>query len=206
MTKPLMLVVALSASVLSAAEPAGHYVLEGVMEVGSELLLKPDGKFEYMLAYGAADYSASGTWRLDGDAVVLNSAGVAGPPFRLVRSAATKAGEVRVSVQAPNGRGVEHIEVVLQTSGGELRGKTDSKGLAVFPDAREARSAILQVRVYQLEAGPYELNAANNDFTFEIDGDAITRVQFKNERLPIDGKFLELRYWNKDRAMRYRRN
>jgi hypothetical protein len=34
---------------------AGHYYLQGVMEVGSELLLKADGRFEYMLAYGALD-------------------------------------------------------------------------------------------------------------------------------------------------------
>ncbi|TGV77628.1 hypothetical protein EN788_67460, partial [Mesorhizobium sp. M2D.F.Ca.ET.145.01.1.1] len=32
---------------------AGHYYLRGVMEVGSELLLKKDGSFEFMLAYGA---------------------------------------------------------------------------------------------------------------------------------------------------------
>ena len=54
---------------------AGNYVLHGVMEVGSELLLKPDGKFEFMLAYGAADYWAKGTWSHDGNAVVLHSAG-----------------------------------------------------------------------------------------------------------------------------------
>jgi uncharacterized protein len=29
---------------------AGHYILRGVMEVGSELLLKADGSFEYALA------------------------------------------------------------------------------------------------------------------------------------------------------------
>ena len=44
-----------------AASPAGHYVLRGVMEVGSELLLKPDGTFEFALAYGATDYYAKGT-------------------------------------------------------------------------------------------------------------------------------------------------
>ena len=46
-----------------AQDVAGHYVLRGVMEVGSELTLKPDGTFEYMLAYGAADYWSKGTWK-----------------------------------------------------------------------------------------------------------------------------------------------
>ncbi len=41
---------------------SGHYYLNGVMEVGSELLLQPDGKFKWMLAYGALDQYAEGTW------------------------------------------------------------------------------------------------------------------------------------------------
>jgi len=51
----------LAAAALHAADPSGHYVLQGVREVGSELLLKPDGKFEFMLAYGAADLWAKGS-------------------------------------------------------------------------------------------------------------------------------------------------
>src|SRR5207244_82784 len=37
-----------AAAALQAADPIGHYVLQGVREVGSELLLKPDGGFEFM--------------------------------------------------------------------------------------------------------------------------------------------------------------
>jgi hypothetical protein len=48
---------------------AGH----GVMEVGSELLLKADGRFEYMLAYGALDELASGCWTRKGGVVALNA-------------------------------------------------------------------------------------------------------------------------------------
>jgi hypothetical protein len=51
---------------------AGHYYLHGVMEVGSELLLKADGRFEYMLAYGALDELASGCWTRNGGVVTLN--------------------------------------------------------------------------------------------------------------------------------------
>jgi hypothetical protein len=61
------------------------------------------------------------------------------------------------------------------------------------------------VRVYQLEAGPYPLNTAQNDFTFEINGAAITSVPFKDERLTINGNDLELRYWDKSKIMNYRK-
>jgi hypothetical protein len=50
---------------------AGHYEMHGVMEVGSELLLKANGRFQYMLAYGALDELASGCWARHGGVVTL---------------------------------------------------------------------------------------------------------------------------------------
>ena len=41
---------------------SGHYYLSGVMETGSELLLQPNGTFEWYLAYGAVDMQAQGKW------------------------------------------------------------------------------------------------------------------------------------------------
>jgi hypothetical protein len=66
---------ALAASCAAAdAKLAGHYYLEGVTEVGSEILLRPDGSFDYMLAYGAEDQVANGCWSRSGDRVSLVSA------------------------------------------------------------------------------------------------------------------------------------
>jgi hypothetical protein len=53
------------------AKLAGAYTLSGVMELGSELQLRPDGRFEYMLAYGALDELASGCWSREGGVVTL---------------------------------------------------------------------------------------------------------------------------------------
>jgi hypothetical protein len=41
------------------------------MGVGSELLLKGDGRFQYTLAYGALDELASGCWTRHGRVVTL---------------------------------------------------------------------------------------------------------------------------------------
>ena len=79
----LVLLMALAMLTARAEDLAGHYVLQGVMEVGSELLLKSDGSFEYMLAYGAADYWAKGTWRHKDNSVVLNSADSKEAPFSI---------------------------------------------------------------------------------------------------------------------------
>jgi hypothetical protein len=102
----LSAVIALSAR---GEDVAAHYVLRGVTEVGSELLLKSDGTFEYILAYGAADYWAKGTWRQENNRVFLNSAGRKEAPFRLLRSEAGEPGKIRVWVIGKNGHAVENV-------------------------------------------------------------------------------------------------
>lgn len=58
------------------AEPvdhAGHYYLRGVMETGSELMLQPDGRFQWYLVYGALDLFAEGRWREADGQILLTS-------------------------------------------------------------------------------------------------------------------------------------
>ncbi len=57
------------------ARHAGHYYLNSVMEVGSELLLRPDGSFEFMLAYGANDQYGKGCWVAKGSTLEVIPAG-----------------------------------------------------------------------------------------------------------------------------------
>lgn len=57
----------------AAGSVTGHYYLNGVTEVGSELLLRDDGRFEWFLAYGAMDRVASGRWTEADGHVVLTT-------------------------------------------------------------------------------------------------------------------------------------
>ena len=52
---------------------AGHYYLRGVMETGSELMLHPDGRFQWYLVYGALDLFAEGRWTEKEGSVILAS-------------------------------------------------------------------------------------------------------------------------------------
>lgn len=54
-----------------ATQYAGHYYLNGVMEVGSELLLEPSGKFKWYLAVGGLDQYAEGVWWKNQDCIGL---------------------------------------------------------------------------------------------------------------------------------------
>jgi hypothetical protein len=51
----------------------GHYYLSGVMETGSEMLLKPDGTYDWVMIYGAVDLFSKGTWARAGDQIVLTA-------------------------------------------------------------------------------------------------------------------------------------
>jgi hypothetical protein len=198
------LVSLLSLAMLTARgeDLAGHYVLKDVMEVGSELLLESDGGFEYTLAYGAADYWAKGTWRHKDNSVVLNSAGRKEAPFRFLRSKAGTPGKICVWVLGKNGHGAENIQVALQTVDQHFEATTTSDGAAAFPGVAHARTVTFEVPVYSIKAGPFEIKPSDNDFYFEINGDAITQVLFKDEELAIDGKDLVMKYWN-EQPMRY---
>ena len=203
MRKKLVCFLGIALSV-QAADVSGRYYLQNLREVGSELLLKPEGTFEFMLAYGAADYWAKGSWRNESGVVILNSApGKDEAPFRLVRSASTKAAAVRIRVQAPNGRAVPNIDVTLHTEKGDMSARTDSDGIAVFPKTGVLRAASFHIRVYQLDTEPLELNSAHDDFTFEINGQAITQLRFTDERLTVRGNTLVWQYWGPDQDMRY---
>ena len=143
----LVFLIALAALTARGEDLAGHYVLQGVMEVGSELLLKSDGSFEYMLAYGAADYWAEGTWRHEYNCVVLNSAGKKEALFRLLRSEASKPGRICVWVIGKNGHGVENIQVALQAADQHFEATTNSDGAAEFPGVANAGAVAFEVRV-----------------------------------------------------------
>src|SRR3954465_2621579 len=54
------------------ASLAGHYRIH-VHEAASELVLHPNGRFEYALAYGALDEEATGRWRRVGNKVLLTT-------------------------------------------------------------------------------------------------------------------------------------
>jgi len=203
MKTALILFMVLAALTAQGADDlAGHYFLH-VMEVGSELWLKPDGHFEYMFIYGAADYWAKGTWRRDGNAVVLRSDGKEEAPFRLLRSEAGKPGQIRVWVLGKNGEGAENMDVLLLAGGEPLQATTDSKGMAVFPDAPKAHAIAFEIPVYSVQAGPFEIDPSHKDYYFEINGDAIQQVLFKDERLTIDGKDLIMTFWKGGPPMHY---
>jgi hypothetical protein len=200
--RALFCTLVLTAALSQAADWSGHYYLQNLREVGSELLLRPNGTFEWVLAYGAADYSAKGTWKAQGDSVILSSPTTTAAPFKLITSSATKTPAIVVHLQGANGRPVPNIDIELATDKGPLKARTDSSGDAEFPKTSPAKTATFDIRVYEFRSEPMKLNPAHNQFNFEINGEAITQIIFKDERLDSKGGALFMHHWP-DREMRY---
>jgi hypothetical protein len=112
---------------------------------------------------------------------------------------------IRVSVRTASGRPVPHIDIELQTDKAPELQRTDGSGDAMFQPSSGSKKFAIRVPVYQAEFGPFAVDAATNDIVFEINGEAITHVPFKNERLKIAGSSLEMSFWDKDKMMRYRK-
>lgn len=136
----------LSHPVLAADPPAaklsGHYYLEGVNEVGSELLLKKDGKFQWGLSYGAVDQQADGTWTVAGNKVNLVTSSPDGEPvFKLFTEDEFKklgshdeqmAGQWKAEVGIPGRGGMPDVEIKFEANSGKSAiALTSGRGEAV---------------------------------------------------------------------------
>ena len=168
-----------------ADSPAGHYTLQGLREVGSELMLHPDGRFEYMLAYGSYDEFARGTWRRDGQRVILNSEGQDVPArFTLKRTEKRPEQGIFVLVNNKAGRGIASIDVILQFDANRREtGYTQSYGFEFpLPDNRLPRAIGLGLRRYNVEPQWTEItDNKNNVFVFEFDPGSLGQARFRDQ-------------------------
>ncbi|TFW29787.1 hypothetical protein [Duganella callida] len=85
--KRLFALTALLTSLAATADNSqlpGHYVLSGVPDVASEVVLNADGRFTWRIAAnGMFEQSASGSWSADGAHVTLTNTHQGVPRFRL---------------------------------------------------------------------------------------------------------------------------
>jgi hypothetical protein len=183
---------------------AGHYYLQGEREVGSELLLTPDGRFQYMLAYGALDETSAGQWRVENGSVVLQTDGIAHPPSVTLRRFSGRAtGSIRVFVHDTLGRPVSGIEVdVVGPRSGTSRART-TKGICVLHFARNDAPTEISVGYDVMDfmvAFPLKAPAADEYHFVFNPGDLGTR-RFDGDTLRIEEDAVIIT--RNDHAMRY---
>jgi hypothetical protein len=200
----LALLLAASASAATvppdAVELTGHYYLNGRGEIGSELLLKPDGTFQWAMMYGAVDLSAHGTWTLKDGKVTLTSAAQGKPEFKLFKDSdygRTKPAEPGVWVAIvgfPYEGPLPNVEVQFESASGKTVtavSKRNGDALANMPASEQWKRAGLRMKdsgaPYQwIDLPPARAQARLAGFTV-VNREAVTPSAFTTMTLKVDG-------------------
>lgn len=107
----------------------GEYYLTGVREVGSGLKLNADATFEFFFSYGAMDRLGHGTWKQQGNQLVLASRPRPPKDFALIVSKKVPSDTVTIRIVDENRQLLRYVEWTVKQETGIRRGMTDANGL-----------------------------------------------------------------------------
>lgn len=185
----------------------GHYYLEGVREVGSELLLRKDGTFAFMLSYGALDEEGSGEWRLVDGVVVLNTPGTARPPsVRLESATGVSRDSLVVFVVDSAGQPLSGLTLDFSRRGDAPRSVRSSRDGYVHHFPKGSAPAVIGVGVDGLGfRSPFDVGGKPRAlYRFVFLPADLGRRRFSDERLAVEPGRLVMTL--NGRAMKYVRH
>jgi hypothetical protein len=165
--RTLFLAAALIAAPAAAQDSpfVGEYSLAEGPDVGGGLLIRNDGRFQYMLAAGALDERAEGRWELRGDTICLTTDPKPVPPALEKGALIEVDGAVpTLLVTWPNGKGIPGVDFVIGfDSGDPAEGYTQVYGWTM-PDeeTRAPRWIELREPIYGITAPRFELTDADD--------------------------------------------
>ena len=116
----------------------GEYSLAEGPDVGGGLLIRADGRFQYVLAAGALDERAEGRWEMRGDRVCLTTDPKPVPPAMEKGPLGEIDGAVpTIAVTWPNGRTIPGVDFTIGfDSGDPIDGYTQYDGWTMPDDDR----------------------------------------------------------------------
>jgi hypothetical protein len=178
--------------------PAGRYRLAGGPDTAAEIVLHVDGRFEFALAEGALDASATGRWTREGGHILLTTdPKPVAPVFSAGPVARDADASLSLKVLWPDGRGVALVDFQIRFADGSVEeGYTQDYGWTLPPgDARVPSSVELAVPMYGLASPPFALDGdKGNKFTFVLTPNDLGRVDFNREPLDIGDRRLVMHH------------
>ena len=160
------------------------------MEIGAELDLAPDGRFQYALAYGALDEVAAGRWRVADGAVVLDSDPVRAPAFRFIDRGTEKSGRIVAKLIVPKRMEPQYFSFGLIRAGDRPIERQVGYGgdteLAYDP-AYPPTELRLMLPIYDLVSPAFPLDLTKNGRRIEVTftPNDLGHVGFVDTHLPI---------------------
>lgn len=133
----------------------------GQMEVGAQLLLKPDGHFQYELAYGALDESAAGTWEIKANTVLLTTVPAAVPPSFVVVSDTPAPSRLFVKLAKPIVEGMrQRVLLIYGASRQADEADVNDDGSVDIPAGKHPTAFIPEIPVYPIQPKPIPLTGS----------------------------------------------
>jgi hypothetical protein len=173
------------------------------MEVGTELRLEANGRFQYYLSYGALDESAQGTWAADGGGLVLTSDPVKDPVFELLDTRQGKGRKLAITLDVPDQLPKQLFSVFALQPDGMAQEVNFDEGpleLALAP-ANRPRKIAVALSLFQIASKPYDIAPTTRSMHFRFVPNDFGKVNFDHHRLPRDGNAFVLERF--DRTLRY---
>lgn len=193
----------------SQEQLAGEYRLVKVPEAASGFLLEQDGTYRYFMIYGSVDEKDLGTWKTDGDAVVLSSTAPAtDPEVVLVRSSREPVPGTCISFEGEHARLAEfYTTAVLHSNGRPIQVSGQRSGCSAWTkEASPVEKVSIEffggLRIYQ----PIEFSspsADHNHFVFRVDRGNYGYARFSGVRLDMKGGDLVLKLSHSPEPLRY---
>ncbi|HEY1299221.1 MAG TPA: hypothetical protein VGF07_01915 [Stellaceae bacterium] len=188
----LMLLLAAASTVANVARAQSAAVVGvydgGQMEMAAGLELKPDGRFNYALSYGALDEQAAGKWTVRGDSVLLTSDPIVAPRFVLVSHGRGADGLLRVDLDVPRGVSRQYFDALITLGNGQTRKVQLSDEGLLLPFARGDVPASLRMLlpVFSVLGEPVKLDRISGySVRFRFDPNDLGKVDFRAEPLRI---------------------
>jgi hypothetical protein len=168
----------------------GEYDLEGVMEVGSGILLKEDHTFEIFFSYGSLDKSGTGTWAKKDSFIILNSATRPANDFRLTSSKKTGDKGITIKVSDPNTNILRYMACIISGKGFSDTVEADENGMIHF-DKSGVDSIGLVHEMFSDRICYFDISkSSDNYFEFGIEP-WIMNIYCNNLVLTINDGYLE---------------
>jgi len=174
-------------------------------ELGTELRLEANGRFEYYLSYGAMDEMGQGTWTADADGLVLTSDPVKAPRFELVGTTPGKSTKLDVTLEAPEQLPTQLFAALLlrpDKTAEEVH--FDERALRVSLAPPNAPTAfLLGLPLYEVKSEPFDISPGTRAMHFRFVPNDLGKVAFDHQRLKREGDaFILTRF---DRTLMYRK-
>jgi len=171
-----------------SADLAGTYN-GSQMEVGTELRLEANGRYEYYLSYGAMDEMSEGAWAADGEAIILTSDPFKAPAFALVGSEPGNGSTLDVTLDVPEELPLQLFSsLLIRPDRTASEAQFDGGALQIpLTGANRPTKFVLGLEIYNVMSDLYDIPSNTRSMHFRFVPNELGKVAFDRTRLPRDG-------------------